>query len=359
MPAQGMETTKRAPSKILIREADLQADRGVLVDAFYRHLTPLSDDRRYDWLYLENPDGPARVWIAYDADGGKIIGSGSAIPRRITVGGSELLACIMADFWIDPQFRTLGPAIQLQRACMASVDGKSYDLCIDFPKNSMVAVYRRIGVLPAADLVRWAKPLRLDAWMRQRVKVSALASCLSAAGNLILKLRDRNLAAGGNCDISLQTDACGEEFTRLFRSVSKLYGACITRSADYLNWRYRTHFHQQYSMIVARRRGVLLGYAVYLEEQGLGQIVDLFGVDEAETLQKLVVSVATTLRERGIPLLSTPLLAADSHKAIFKRCGFHARESVPVVLHAPQGIVSSHPLLGAQKWFLMQGDRES
>src|SRR5271169_5680802 len=119
MPAQGMETTKGVPGKILIREGDLQADRAMLIDAFYRHLTPLSDDRRYDWLYHENPDGPGRVWIAYDADEQKVIGSGSAIPRRITVDGSELLACIMADFWIDPQFRTLGPALQLQRACMS------------------------------------------------------------------------------------------------------------------------------------------------------------------------------------------------------------------------------------------------
>jgi hypothetical protein len=359
MPAQGMETTKRAPGKILIREADLQADRGVLIDAFYRYLTPLSDDRRYDWLYRENPDGPARVWIAYDNDEKRIIGSGSAIPRRISVGGSQLLACIMADFWIDPQFRTLGPALQLQRACMSSVDGKGYDLCIDFPKNSMVAVYHRLDVAPASELVRWAKPLRLDGLIRQRVRIPFLVPCLSAAGNLLLKLHDLALGTRGNCEVLPQTDACGEEFTRLSKSVSKLYGVCVTRSADYLNWRYRMHFHHQYSMLTARRDGVLLGYVVYVEDQGFGQIVDLFGVNEPETLEKLVASVVRTFRARGVPLLSAPLMAADSQKAIFRLCGFHPRESVPVVLHAPQSVLSSHPGLGAQKWFLMQGDRES
>lgn len=359
MPAQEIETKKRAPVKILIREADLRADREMLVGAFYRYLTPLSDNRRYDWLYLENPDGPARVWIAYDTDEKKVVGSGSAIPRRISVGGSELLACIMADFWIDPQFRTLGPALQLQRACMSSVDGKSYDLCIDFPKNSMVAVYRRLGIESASELVRWAKPLRLNGWMRQRVKVPVLASCLSIVGNLLLKLRDRKLGTSGNCDISLQTDVCTEEFSRLSQSVSKLYDVCITRSANYLNWRYRAHFHQQYSMLTARRDGVLLAYVVYLEDQGFGQIVDLFGVNEPETFEKLVASVVAAFRARGVPLISTPLLASDSQKMIFKRCGFHPRESVPVVLHSPPAILSSHPVLGEQKWFLMQGDRES
>ena len=83
----------------------------MLVGAFYRYLTPLSDNRRYDWLYLENPDGPARVWIAYDTDEKKVVGSGGAIPRRISVGGSELLACIMADFWIDPQIESFGPSV--------------------------------------------------------------------------------------------------------------------------------------------------------------------------------------------------------------------------------------------------------
>jgi hypothetical protein len=359
MPAQETETSKRGTGKVLIREADLRVDQRALVNAFYKHLTVLSNDRRYDWLYRDNPDGPGRVWIAYDGDEDNIIGSGSVIPRRICLGETQLLAGIMADFWIDPQYRTLGPAVQLQRACMASIDGKSFDLCIDFPKNSMVAVYRRLGVQPTAELVRWAKPLRLNAWMAQKIKMPILADALATSGNVLLRLRDVRLRKARNCEISVQSGPCGQEFDELSRAVSKSYGICVARPASYLNWRYRAHFHQQHTMLVARRNGALVGYAVYLEDQGFGQIVDLFGVNEADVATSLIASVVHDFRGRRIPLLSVPLLASDEFKAIFGNCGFRAREAVPVVLHAPPEILAKHSALAAKQWFLMQGDRES
>jgi hypothetical protein len=359
MAAQATETTKRGSGKVLVREADLQRDRRFLIKAFHQHLTTLSDERRYDWLYLENPDGPARVWIAYEGDEENMIGSGSVIPRRVHLGGSEFLAGIMADFWIDPRYRTLGPAVQLQRACMASIDGKAFDLCIDFPKDSMVAVYRRLGITRTVELVRWAKPLRVDDRVAQAVKSPALSKLLSGLGNSLLRLRDFKLRKAKDCEVSVQDKECGDEFSELDRACSTHHGACVVRTAAYLNWRYRAHFHHDYRMLVARRRGIVLGYVVYVEEQGRGQIVDLFGAQESEVLESLVSAAVDEFRARRTALVSAPLLAGEHHRTVLKRCGFHARESVPVVLHSPPAILSAHPELAAENWLLMQGDRES
>ena len=122
--------------RIVVREADLNAERAMLIEAFSRYLTPLSDNHRYDWLYLENPDGCAQIWVAHDAEGDQVIGSGTAIPRRLYVGGIEKLGCIFADFWIHPQYRSLGPALKLQRACMESMASGRFALFYDFPKSA-------------------------------------------------------------------------------------------------------------------------------------------------------------------------------------------------------------------------------
>ena len=359
MHAQTGEETKGLTKRVCIREGNLDFDRDLLIKAFYQHLTPLSDDRRFDWLYRENPDGLDRVWVAYAPDGKTVIGSGSAIPREIYVAGKEILGCILADFWIDPKYRTLGPALQLQRACMASVAPNTYAFCVDFPQPAMVAIYRRLGILPNTSLVRWAKPLRLDERIRQKVRLPFVSECLSAAGNLVLELRDWRIRRSKDCTVAAHEGEFGDEFTQLSRKVSRSYGSCVARTSPYLNWRYRAHFHHQYSILTARRGQNLLAYVVYVVDQGLGQIVDLFGVPEPDVLASLMAEAAVILRHTGVPLLSTPIVGPAFLTEALSQCGFYSREGSPVITYAPPEVLVANPALNECNWLLMQGDRES
>ncbi|HLH06335.1 MAG TPA: GNAT family N-acetyltransferase [Terriglobales bacterium] len=359
MSAPVVENRSPAARKIIIRNADLNADRSVLVSCFYQFLTPLSDERRYDWLYRDNPDGPARVWIAHDPENGALVGSGSAIPRRFWMGGDEVLGCIFADFWIHPNYRSLGPALQLQRACMQSLDQGDYQFCIDFPKMSMVAVYRRLGVQPAEAMVRWAKPLRVDSKIGQKVKPAVLAKCLSAAGNRLLELSDRRFGRSKKFEIYTHEGPFGEEFTELGRTACCGYDFCVARNQSYLNWRYRNHFHQQYSTLVAREGSRLTGYLVMLRDGNYGQVIDLIGKPGHECLEMLLARAVSIFREQGIELMNAPMLPSDPAAQLFKHLGFYARESSPIVIYASSHGSYGHALPGKGKWFLMQGDRES
>src|SRR5258707_14285040 len=104
---------------ISIRPAALDADRKVLVETLARYLNPLSDERRFDWLYRENPHGQGRAWIACGPDNSTIVGMAAAFPRRIWIGGAENVGWVLGDFCVSDQNRSLGPALQLQRACLA------------------------------------------------------------------------------------------------------------------------------------------------------------------------------------------------------------------------------------------------
>lgn len=46
---------KAAAMACIIREGDLACDRLAFIELIRRHLTARSDDRRFDWLYLQNP----------------------------------------------------------------------------------------------------------------------------------------------------------------------------------------------------------------------------------------------------------------------------------------------------------------
>src|SRR5215475_7474769 len=121
---------------VAIRAANLESDRRSIIDTLSRFLTPLSDDRRFRWLYENNPHGEACAWVAYSADDDTFVGIAAAFPRRIYMNGEEKLSWVLGDFCVDPQYRSLGPALQLQRACLVAAEAAGLAFCYDFPSKS-------------------------------------------------------------------------------------------------------------------------------------------------------------------------------------------------------------------------------
>jgi hypothetical protein len=341
--------------KFSVRPADLDADRDVLIDLMLRYLTPMSDGARYDWLYRQNPDGLAQLWILTDSDTGQIVGSGGMLPRRMYVDGQEKLCAILVDFWIHPEYRSLGPALQLQRACLAGIDPARYALYYDFPMLSMVAVYRRLGVDTTQWMVRLTKLLSLERKLGKFGQIPLLGRSLIAATNGLLKLRDAGRGKRSAFTISEQQVECGEEFTQLARNASSKYGVCVARTADYLNWRFRSHFHYRIEMLTARRNGSLLGYILFLQDGENATIVDLFGVEDQTMKSDLVFAALEILRKRKVFSVNAHGLRGHAQTELFPRLGFYPREPHPVVIAATGG----RPGIDGQNVFFMDGDRDS
>jgi len=343
---------------LAIRRADLEADKALLIESLLRFLTPLSDTRRYDWLYLENPHGRANVFVAEDSATGAVVGVGATIPRRLYVAGIEKDGCVLSDFAIHPDYRSLGPAVRLQRTCLESARGGFFQACYDFPANGMIAVYRRMGIEPREQIVRFAKPLRAERKIRERLGDSIFARGLRAAANRWLVWGDR-LEKRSDCEIAVEEGPYAEEFSGLARRVSSPYGVCVHRSAEYLNWRYRVHPTHRYEKLTARRGGILTAYAVFLHQGEDGRIVDLFGADEPAVLSDLVTEAVSIFRRRGVTTVSAPMLASHPRAALLESLGFRARESQPVVTYVSPQASATGITVETQTWYLMDGDRES
>ncbi len=340
---------------IAVRRADLHADRVPLVDLLVGSLRPDFDGRSFDWLYRENPHGAARVWVAENSDTGTLVGAAAAFPRRLFMRGVEVSGCVLGDFCIRPSYRSLGPALQLQRACLAEVDSGLFTLGYDFPGQGMLAVYKRLGVELRERMVRLAKPLRADRKIAEKVRSRGVARGLSALSNVVLNLRDREFKPANNLAISLHEGHCGEEFSALARQASAALGVCVVRSATYLNWRFLKHPFRQYEILTARCGDALVGYVIFTHRGEDARVVELFGLTESEILRGLVAQLVALLRERGVITVSAAVLATHAHVALLASLGFHRRESCPVALFAgtERGAASGAP------WFLMDGDRDS
>jgi len=345
---------------IVIRAADLTADKTVLIDTMQQFLTPQSDEQRFNWLYLQNPFGPARVWIAMDeARTNSVIGMASAFPRRLYLNGQDQLGWVLGDFCLDLHYRSLGPAVQLQRVFLAEVAAGTMNCFYDFPSTGMMAVYRRLRVPETGAMVRLAKPLRIDRKVREFVKVPLIDQGISMTGNFLLRLTDGVSSPSRDLECSLQQHLCGEEFTALAQRVASQWGIHIDRSAAYLNWRFLSNPLSRHEMLTIRSQDRLVGYAVFTHTGDNGTLIDLFGQTDPKILGGLVKALLRLLRKRGVVTVSAPLYSAHPLMSTLLELGFKKRESTPVVIYRASHLRNRVNETNGTAWNLTSGDRDS
>lgn len=344
---------------ITVRPANGGRDRDLLTGLLSRNLSPHLVEQRFDWLYQENPHGPASVWLAQDDETHAAIGCAAVFPRQLWVSGAIQLGYVLGDFCTDVQHRSLGLALKLQRACLNYVSAHSPALAYDFPSDRMMAIYQRLKILPFGRIVRWAKLLRADRKIQSLVKFPGLGGILAAPVNLLLKWKDHASAdSKRSWRITEHEAEFGDEFTSLAEEIGSRYGTCIHRSANYMNWRYRRHPSRQYRVLVARRDAKLVGYVVFSHTVQDAVIVECFGLDETSMWNSLLKRVLELLRKTKVTAVSLPLLDVHPWSRTLGGLGFRPRESNPVVIYEP-GKTASPQTAGNSGWFLMDGDRES
>lgn len=345
--------------KILVRQASLNSERHTIIEFLRRYLTPRSDEARFDWLYLKNPHGRAYVWVATQSDQSMPIGMAAAFPRRALIQGRQITGWVLGDFCISDEHRSLGPALQLQRACISGVDSGSADFCYDFPSAGMMAVYRRLRIAETGAMVRFAKPLRVDRKVREFVKAPFASRTISAAGNFMLRMSDGVSSSSREFEYSLQQQHCGEEFTTLAQRVAGQWGMHIERSAAYVNWRFLANPLSRHEMLVARSRGRVVGYVIFIADREDATVIEMFGETDRAVVRGLVTALLKLLRERNIVAVSASLSSSHPWVEMLQEQGFRRRESVPIVVYwAPQFGCQVNGV-DETMWWLASGDRDS
>jgi hypothetical protein len=341
---------------VQIRRAVLDSDCTDLIELSRRHLAPNADRRRFDWLYFQNPFGSAHAWLAHDSLSGAAVGAAAAFPRKFLVDGREKLGWVLGDFCLDEKYRTLGPALQLQRACLESVESP-YDFAYDFPSQSMMAIYKRLGINQTGTLVRWAKPLRAEEKLESLTGSKTIAQGLGVIANAALANRGYK-GRNSDCEISAHEGAFGEEFTVLDRQLPAAGCIKTVRTAEYLNWRYLAHPSVEYESLTARRKGELIGYIVIATDPKFASIVDLNSIEEPAVIARLLGGAVERLTARSAATANMPVGDGHPWTAIFERAGFIRRESSPyVVTPRPGSPLSENDF--KKDWYLMQGERDS
>jgi hypothetical protein len=222
----------------------------------------------------------------------------------------------------------------------------------------MLAVYKRLGVLPAGKLVRMTKLLRTNRTVHSRVKFEPLAWTVSTGINAALRLSGSSLRMRSGAQIGVMEGRCGMEFTELADRVRDRWGSCVVRSAEFLNWRYVDHPQRSYKILTARQNERLEGYVVCEIENGSTYVADWYADARPEIRLDLMRSIIALAKARCAESVNVGILYGHVFRRDLKEMGFRERECSPVVfLGASERLIESGT--NSEKSLLLDGDRES
>lgn len=318
-------------------------------------------EARFDWLYRNNPDGPAVLWTLRRRSNGELAGFTAALPRRMRVDGKLYTCWNGADFSMHPRYRTLGPAIKLRRAARDAVDAGQADFLYAHPNERMAAVHARVGHREVGRMVRYAKPLKSALFLQERLGNRAAAAVLGIAADGLLRVTARELRHRPSIQVQLVSPArFDDRFDQLFERSASSSRVIGVRDARYLAWRYTENPLYETHLLAAESEGQLRGYLLFtVDDHRVGHIKDVFPPGDAAVLRDLVVAAIREGRKQGLKSLSFVALECHPLLSIIPGFGFRLRPGQSrMFAYGPPESALRTILPQPQSWFLAVGDRD-
>ena len=311
-----------------VHQADAERDRELILGLWRGNL---GDEARmaakYDWFYLQCPDGRPLTLLLRHEQSGEWVGVASAGPRRMVCGGKPMLAGVLVDLTVLPAHRSLWPALSLQMALLEA-GAKRFALLYGFPNPKAAAIFRRVGYTPLCKLVRHARVLRHGDYARRRIPAlfAAPAGWLSDAADR-LRLRAWKGGLRGRWQ-----DQADEALGALWSPGSADGGPVAIRDLAFLQWRFdNSPLGKVRYLVVEDVAGRPQAWFACESRAGVLRVHDFWSrhAGAAGPSRAELATLLRSARESGHGSVSVEL-GAGAADGDWNKAGFAARESRPV-----------------------------
>ncbi|MBX3441598.1 MAG: hypothetical protein KF774_04265 [Planctomyces sp.] len=337
--------------------ADVEADCARLLAATREHDVP---PERMPWLYRDNPDGDAVIWLLRDQDSNESVGFTAALPRRMRVLGEERMCWIGSDFSVLPKYRTLGLALKLRRAAKDGIDAGRAEFLYAHPNDRMAVIHSKVGHSPIGQMIRLARPLRIAPHVAEATSSPRLGAVAGAVVDPLLRFVDRTTWRRRRVALSHVAEPVFDaRFDGLFERATAGSSTILgVRDSRYLSWRYGRNPLQQTEAILAEESGRLVGYALLSRNESV-HIKDVFPTDDAALAQELLAEAIRVGFRTGAQSVSATLLESHPLAATLQGWGFRRRaETSQMFGYCPADRPWAEALFDKSSWRISVGDRD-
>ncbi|QDU36075.1 Acetyltransferase (GNAT) family protein [Maioricimonas rarisocia] len=314
---------------------------------------------RLDWLYRDNPDGPATIWVAYEGGTRNIAGMAAVLPRRLLVDRTEVRCWNCSDLSVLEAYRRRGIASALRKQARRAIENGRADLLYGHPNDRAANAHARAGHWSVGTMRRLAKVTCSQPIFEERLPRFAARPAAWVA-DVLLRIADRRIVPSDSYRMLHQSEAhFDERFDQLFAGQSHHYPVVGVRDAAYLNWRYGTNPLYRSQTVLAYRDDELAGFLIYTIRDGTAHIKDIFPGHDAHLAGSLLSEMVQEARRTGLRSLSFTALEQNPVLAECRRLGFRPRlETSRMFAFVPDDSPLREVVLDEDAWYVTVGDRD-
>ena len=354
------QTSKPAPYRV--RPADLDTEASLIQALWSQNFVALNEKTgaaKFDAQYRHNPAGKGECLFLEEQASATVIGVQGLIRRRFVHGADLLVAGVMADYAVNAPHRSLGPALQLMKSCIAH-GRQTLDFLYGFPNPRSQAIFQRAGLLPTGTISRYVKPLRSREFLTRSLSARwrVVLPVLTVLVDVAMRLGEtwRQLRYGQQWQWR-QCEHFDEEFDRSWLGGERGNMVMGERSRDMLAWRYPNPAMRRIAVVRDPKNGEPVGHVIWQRNGLMLSILDVYCRRPDHQLLGLLCGFSRQVRHLPATSLSMEFKGPANLRLALKRAGFHPREDCP--FHAILGEASSIGELDAEVFYLTSFDRDS
>jgi len=273
------------------------------------------------------------VWVAAEAGSEIIIGHYGGIPIDMTLRRRPVAAVHSVEAMADPDYRRQGVLTALGTQAHEDWANHRYELVIGLPNDKWGTRNTALGYIHLFPLVWLRFPLRLDRVLTRRSGGSLAAEMLQVPARMASRLWRFAHRAGSsrittNVVDGIDLPAQAPALDNLWRLAASDALHAITRSFEWLNWRYGAEPSGTYSLLLSNRAGKLDGLIAYRtlesDERITGFVADLFTAPgDMVTARSLLAAALDHFDEAGAGSVLAVAAPGSPHYAQLAKHGFH------------------------------------
>jgi len=347
--------------KFSIIRSSLQEDKSNIIN-FWKKNFPKWPEEKFSWFYEKNPFGPAACWTIKDAKSSLVLGASAIFPRRFFINGRSLTGGITGDFGVNPKYRIVGPALQLQKAGISACNEGVFDFLYGYPNKKSEPVQRRAGFKKIGSTHRMVKILSSEYYLARRIKLPLFAKPASKLFDFVLKFSEKETYYKRKDSLSFELlSNFDQRFDNLWKKALNQYPIIGERTSEFLTWRFKQCNYKKYNIfaMMAKTTGDVVGYIIYYNVGNNVNIADLFVQEINRYIDALISEFLLFQRKNSVDTVSAILFGNEDLTKKLKEYRFSTRnDSRDIVLYVPPDSPYSSDLSDINKWYLMEGDND-
>lgn len=317
----------------------------------------------YEWLYRDNPHGPARCWVIVDQEKQRLLSSSASFPWPLADGDEQIDGCLMGDLvtagdWQRRSIHELRVASPhdswWQSACV-----------IGWPNEKTRSRTRKAGQADTlvGELPGCVYPLQRSERSRKQgfptLLANSWAGMLDASRALRRRFAPIPATESGMREIGIREirrfDSAIDPIARQVLRADRFWSP---RDAAFLNWRYFDHPTRTYIAWGLFENDAPIGYGVLQLEGSRAVLMELGAPPASPTAAGALLERAIDLaREAGCRKLDFFATPSWPHWDLLRRVGF---VTVSSGIHLLALSMRRGPeVQRIENWQLVPGDQDS